>query len=451
MCRVIAEPLRGPLVKVFRATRCDGARPVLAAAVGVMLGALALGLANPAIAQAQEEGDLLTHGITGSVPANTPDTQSPGLVLSLKRVQELLLEVAESPRDRSHVEAALAGTEITPADLVAMHSLREENGEYVIDFTFLTADDQRLVRDVSHRYGRSLAEAHLQRWPEIEETLSVYHMEHVDQRAVAFVLLGCFSLDWAGLRLTSELGYRGAREGWQYYLWAVEKRDEFSVKGFYWGGHSEYTEDLALTSFGDHFALPRYGLPDLLWRMQGSLRHVAAPEEVRSLLRQIGSRQLDPLYEQVMDMMMALRSAEKTAEQLGEVAGTDTGQTQDLLRLLEELEYIRQVDGRYAAIVPVFAEADRPMVLELLRIGREVMEPWLHENYERIQADLGAITPLKYGVPYIEVFNQIWHYIFGYANQILIEEDKFFDPYGGTRKFEGFVPVVWHRSVVRPG
>lgn len=447
----IVEPLGAICQSRSRIAKSAQRPSILRTVLPVLCGVLVLGLANPAIAQAQEEGDLLTHGITGSVPANTPDTQSPGLVLSLRQVQELLLEVAESPRGRSYVEAALAGTEITPADLVAMHALREENGQYVIDFTFLTADDQRLVRDVSHRYGQSLAEAHLQRWPEIEETLSVYQMEHVDQRAVAFVLLGCFSLDWAGLRLTSELGYRGAREGWKYYLWAVEKRDEFSVKGFYWGGHSEYTEHLALTSFGDHFALPRYALPDLFWRMQGSLRHVAAPEEVRSLLRQVGSRQLDPLYEQVMDMMMALRSGEKTTEQLGEVAGTDTRQTQDLLRLLEELEYVRRVDGRYAAIVPVFAEADRPMVLELLRIGREVMEPWLHENYERIQADLGAITPLKYGVPYVEVFNQIWHYIFGYANQILIEEGKFYDPYGGARKFEGFLPMVWHQSVVRPG
>lgn len=419
--------------------------------VPVLCAAVALSLTSPGTAQAQEEGDLLTHGITGSIPGNTPLTRNPAHVLDLKQVQELLLEIAASPRDASYVEAALAGSEITPADLEAMHALRAENDQYVIDFTFLTADDQRLMRDVSHRYGRSLAEAHLQRWPEIEETLSAYQMEHVNQRAVAFVLLGCFSLDWAGLRLTSELGYRGAREGWQYYLWALEKRDEFSVKGFYWGGHSEYTEDLALTTFGDHFALPRYGLPDLFWRMPGALRFVPAPPEVKSLLARIGNRQLDPLYEQVMHMMLALRSGEKTAEQLGEAAGTGSAQTEDLLRLLEELEYARRVDDdRFATIIPVFATEDRPMILELLRIGREVMTPWLHENYERIQADLGTITPLKYGVPYKEVFNQIWHYIFGYANQTLVQEGKFYDPYGGTRKYEGFIPVVWHRGVVRP-
>jgi len=418
--------------------------------IPVLCAAVALALTSPNAARAQVEGDLLTHGITGSIPGNTPLTQNPGHVLNLRQVQELLLELAASPRDRSYIEAALAGSDITPADLEAMHALRAENGEYVIDFTFLTADDQRLVRDVSHRYGRSLAEAHLRRWPEIEETLSAYQMEHVNQRAVVFVLLGCFALDWGGLRLTSELGYRGSREDWPYLLWALEKRDEFSVKGFYWGGHSEYTENLALTTFGDHFALPRYGLPDLFWRMPGGLRSVPAPPEVKSLLARIGNRQLDPLNEQVTDMVVALRSGEKTAEQLGEAAGTGSAQTEDLLRLLEELEYVRRVDGHYAAIIPVFGAEDRPMILGLLRISREVTTPWLHENYERIQADLGTITPLECGVPYNEVFNQIWHYIFGYANQTLVAEGKFYDPYGGTRKYEGFIPVVWHRGVFRP-
>jgi len=44
-------------------------------------------------------------------------------------------------------------------------------------------------------------------------------------------------------------------------------------------------------------------------------------------------------------------------------------------------------------------------------------------------------------------FYKIWHEIFGAANRILVEKGMFYDPYGGSRKHEGYLPVVWHMGV----
>jgi hypothetical protein len=37
--------------------------------------------------------------------------------------------------------------------------------------------------------------------------------------------------------------------------------------------------------------------------------------------------------------------------------------------------------------------------------------------------------------------------VFGIANRVLVDEGMLADPYGADRKYQGYVPVVWHRSL----
>ncbi len=75
------------------------------------------------------------------------------------------------------------------------------------------------------------------------------------------------------------------------------------------------------------------------------------------------------------------------------------------------------------------------------------MDAWLAANYQAVQAELSTITPLRYGVPYADVFTQVWHYLFGTANRQLVEARVFADPYSESRQYKGFIPVVWHGSL----
>jgi len=87
------------------------------------------------------------------------------------------------------------------------------------------------------------------------------------------------------------------------------------------------------------------------------------------------------------------------------------------------------------------------MMDDVLRISRQIFSDWLAANYEPIREDLAGITPLRYGVPYDEVFTQVWHYLFGIANKRLVENGLLADPYAPDRKFKGFVPAVWDWSL----
>jgi hypothetical protein len=145
--------------------------------------------------------------------------------------------------------------------------------------------------------------------------------------------------------------------------------------------------------------------------------------------------------------MLALRAGPHAARELAKTAGFDESEIERVLALLAEIDYIRKEDGRYTATIPVLTARDKPMKDDVLRISRQVFSNWLAASYDPIREDLANITPLRYSVPYDEVFTQVWHYLFGIANRRLVENGFFADPYARDRKFKGFVPAVWDRSL----
>jgi len=393
---------------------------------------------------------LLTYGITGSdsTDLHVPTTSS---LMSHWEVQKLLLDIAAAPREKSFLEAALKETGVPIEDLEATGLVRREGDRYAIHFTLLTDADMRKVREVAETYARSLVAAYLAHREEIEAILK-QHPQGTQSKALAYILLGCFSLDWDGLGLLSEKGYRApAREepgGLRYTPWA-EQRGELTLQGIYWGSHNEYLRDVAFTSFGDHFSLPRYALPDLLWRMQGALRQVNAPEPLKLKLLAAARGPLEEMASEIGRMMLALRDADKTPGELAKAAGLEGDETRRLLDLLVALDYVREQSDRYRATVPVLAQQDSAMVEKLIQLSRRVMDSWLAVNYQKIKADLAGTTPLRFGVPYEEAFTQIWHYIFGTANRQLVHAGLFANPYAEGRKYKGFIPAVWHPSLTQ--
>lgn len=410
------------------------------AAVGVAL----LAFFHSGHTRAQEPEALLNYGIVGS------ESGAYSSVISRVAIQKLLLDLAAGPRSAAYVDAALAGSGAFREDLEKLELIRRRGADYVINFTLYTRSDVRQLREVSERYGRSLAAALLERRPEIEAALRPYAASGQDAKAVAFVVMGCFSLDWDGLEVTAEKGYRSVAklrpDGDQYIPWAEEK-NELTLKGIYWGSHNEYQAEVVFTSFGDHFSLLRYALPDLFWRIPGRASQAQMPDSLKPKLQRAVGLALQGLAGQAARMLFALREDAKSLEALGTAAGMKPEEAADLLALLVELDYVGEEAGNYRRRVPVLTAGDLPMVRELRRIGREVMESWLAANYACVKEDLGEITPLRYGVSYADGFTQIWHYLFGTANRHLVEAGLFADPYAAERKFKGFVPVVWHPSL----
>lgn len=403
--------------------------------------------------RAQKQGNLLSVSIDVPEAGQLPKTRNPEYALSLLKIQQLLLGVAQSPKEYSFIEKSLKETGISIEDLLATGLLRKQDSHYVLGFSLFTQDDQRVLREVCRNFAEDLAEIYLARHAEFEEILDAYPLKNVDTAALAYVLIGCFSLDWDGLRITRELGYRSSTppKNPPFIGWADDKRaKEFQEKkGLYWGSHNEYLDNgLAFTSFGDHATLQRYGFPDIAWQMARSIRLLKAPVEIQPVLVRAGTR---ALYGEILvpsgDIMMELRNGKRSEEALRDATGLESEQLKDLLAILEGLEYVRKVTDGYAVIIPVFSSADLQFIHSLIMLSREMLTSWLKQNFERLKSQLSDLSAYKYGQPLEPTFYKIWHEIFGAANKILVEKNMFFDPYGEGRKYKGYLPVVWHMSV----
>jgi hypothetical protein len=401
--------------------------------------ALSLAAATPALAE-----NKLTTGITGSTPADP--RRNPSEILSSPEIQDLVLDIATHPKSRDEVEAAVAAHFFDVDDMIAVGLLREEGGELWVDFNLLLQEDQRRILELTEVMGRDLAEALLEHRSEFEAFAAAHDQPRALPGELLYLVLGCFSLDWDGLDLTEENGWRDAAQrtidGYSFTPWAKEKGVDLSLKGLYWGSHNYTAGSYKATTFGDHDALPRFGFPDLLWGAGRAYRDLDDSEARLAAAYALSTYALEMLPD-VAAILTSLRHGNLAADELAERTGIEEEKLGRLLALLEATEYVELVDGAYEATVVVLLEEDSATVDAIRQLGREVMIRWHEENYERIREDLSDLTPGVNGVPFERVYTEIWHFAFGIANRTLVERGLFADPYAETRRHQGFIPAIW--------
>src|SRR5262245_49141292 len=207
----------------------------------------------------------LSTGITGVITAS--GRESPEYLLAFGPVQIAVLEAARGRLDRAGLEAALAGTPVTAADLTRAGLLREEKGAYRLDYLVLTVDDQNRIYRVTQPFGASLAKSFLARRAEFDR--AVEDVRPPDRRReLLFGLVTGMLLNWEGLKISTDLGYRVAPKrfpnGDAYLVHSSEIGARLETKGMYWGSHSFPGMPMTFSTFGDADSLPRMrGIPDV--------------------------------------------------------------------------------------------------------------------------------------------------------------------------------------------
>jgi DNA-binding MarR family transcriptional regulator len=265
-----------------------------------------------------------------------------------------------------------------------------------------------------------------------------------------FLVLGCFSLDWDGLDLTEERGWRlGAQrtiDGHAFTPWAKERGAEISLRGLYWGSHNDLAGDITLTTFGDHHSLPRFGLPDLFWLSSTSFNGVEGlAEEKKAAARLLAAYEQDAEGD-IAQVMMELGREAMDARALAERTTITEARIARILDFLEAAEYVERKDGSWQANVLVLRPEDAE-VAAMVALGREIMADWHEANYAAMKQALSDLTPIRNGVPFEQVYTEIWHFVFGFANRTLVEQGLFADPYAESRRYRGFLPVVWDATL----
>ena len=198
------------------------------------------------------------------------------------------------------------------------------------------------------------------------------------------------------------------------------------------------------TTFGDHSSLPRFGLPDLLWLNSTSFQGLEGlAEETRAASLMLAAYEQDVKGDIALVMMELGRKA-SSAGALAERTSIDEGKLRSILSFLEAAEYVETNDGSWQAKALVLMPEDVEPVATMMALGREIMLEWHEANYAGIRQALSDLTPIRNGVPFEQVYTEIWHFVFGFANRTLVEEGLFADPYSERRRYQGFLPVVWN-------
>jgi hypothetical protein len=188
-----------------------------------------------------------------------------------------------------------------------------------------------------------------------------------------------------------------------------------------------------MVTFGDAKSMPRPAFPNI----ESDLSQVlAVAPSVESASRQLGA------------IMFALRNQERTLGDLADQTKIDTKQMETWLRWLERLQYVVDRNGIYAAKVPVFTSADRRPITRARELMRDIVDPWLAENYPRITAELSPTTPSRSGIPQADTFNMIWSQLLGEVIRNLIGAGMFADPSDPTRRYTGFIPAVYEANIL---
>jgi hypothetical protein len=392
-----------------------------------------IGSVNPAEKKGQEQ-NILEYSYSGSRELGREFRKA----MANPEVQQLLLEMAESPRSAGYIENALNELDITLSDLLNLQLVRQDGNRFELSFILYTREDMDMIRAVAEEMGKLLAESILARRTEIENIIKCDVPSGVDWRETAFIIIGCVSLDWDGLRISRNKGFLTQPQNGEYIPQAIQPGGGGSKRALYWGSHN-YHSQIAITSFGDHFSV-RQVLPDINWRME-----VDAPDPLNKSLID-AARGLIRLG--IGRIMIALREADLNVSELSVKADLPEDDTERLVKLLLDLDYIVEVDTKYRAIITVLTDRDRKRVNQLRQIGKNVILNWFDENYSDMCQKLSDLTPVKYGVPLADGFYWVWHYVFGIANRELVDSGLFADPYDPERQFQGCIPAVYLYDVV---
>jgi hypothetical protein len=400
------------------------------------------------------QSPLLNTGVTGSI--RTTGVDNPEYVLSFVPVQRILLTAAKHSLRAEEIKGALEGTPISLDDLIRVDLLRKDGEVYQLNYLLLTVQDQEAIYSRASQFGRSLAAAFQAHKKEFDSILAQYPDASLRPQLL-FDLVAGVSLNWRGLDLTTDLGYRVQPprhpNGTIYFVHSTEVGAHTDLKGLYLDSEFAPAGRMTVATFGDGDSLPRLeGWPDVF----DGLEHATDPWHQQPTL--FGALQA----EYTTYALLALSDAGDILDAINRGFDSDAAMAKELsvpeerrgatLKLLVATGYLSEKNQHYSISIPGLTAKDKPMVDAAVALGRNIISAWLKENYPLMKEQLNGLSPMRSGVPFSLAFSEVWHYTFGFATKVLAENGFYANPRAAGNRYQGYVPLVWTTPVLKsPG
>ncbi|MFO7791553.1 MAG: hypothetical protein R6W73_01040 [Candidatus Saliniplasma sp.] len=379
----------------------------------------------------------LKFGICGDLDwHNTSREDNPLITLRRSKVKDMVEKLNRNPKNKEELvnenEDILEDIE----KLLKLDVLKEKNDKIFVNFTLIDERDNKIIFDICEEYASDLAEDFIGKKKQIFSILGSYRNPRIEKEKLAFIVIGCYLLDWGSLELLSEWGVCDHRKqqagGNEYVLWG-ESEVGASLKGVYWGGHSLFMDSYTFHTFGDHHEYTeRKAFPDIIYRFPDL--DFDGGDEYRSIL-------FDKRKEMLEELGRFIDDIGKSGSEKRDIEKRWADKSR-YITLLKKLNYLEEVDGMLYLNIPYFTDDDIDMILDCIEPFIKVLKKWIHENIDNIRSSLSETRPLRNGVPFEVYFIQIWHVIFGMTNKKLAESGLIYDTYRDDSDHEGYLPAL---------
>lgn len=396
------------------------------------------GVHTPATLQSPKKLNTYICGDGGPL-----DDFNPSVVTRRKWASELLYTLNKYPLSAEEIclELKISREEAMKIleDLIRIKAIEEKSGLYHVTFPIFSKEDLMILARATKQIANKLANriyTHVKEITSLAKDFSSARQVEMDK--LLFAAVGCFVLDWQGLKVLEEEGLLVKNKpqpgNRNYLLFAREKLDQNTAmqlyNAMYWGSHSDTLDKYVFTSFGDHYGW-RYAFPDILWNLNASSKAFqetfGPPLWFTEKLSKIISLFRKNLLSDVIRVLFRINAEGPIREK--EFSGNnDEAGLQSLLHLLEDMNYIVCEKGMLTLYYPVFVAEDEKIMEQLGDLIIPLATRIIRQNYIYLKQALGDTSPMKNKISFGEVLNEAWHWIFAQTNKTLAEKGFLYNP-----------------------
>jgi len=306
-------------------------------------------------------------------------------------------------------------------DLESFDFVRQVEGYYVLNFCLLYEEDLDPLTVFIGHLSRNLYDRLAGKKAHIHDLVGRFQAaSSFSPEEILYHILGSYIFDGLALDHLAKEGLirvsKAQRDNRDYMLFGFEtseKMESYSNK-LLCSCNTYRTEDVDFTSFGDGA-----GSRNDFYRFY---RQVDA-----SIMKGPGLMTTKTAYNNLLGDMR-----QKTGQACGRLIlkllrNPQSTCKEDTL-VVDFLKALNYLDGQGQIQVPVFYPEDQDFIKELHDLVMGEVTPIFRECLETM-ADALPITPFKHGLDKEEVFNEVWHQIFGNINEICLQEGFFAQPF----------------------
>jgi len=370
------------------------------------------------------------------------DEFNPSKVTRQEHAPELLFLLNSEPRVIVELskELGIGADHINRilGDLSRINAVVERGGKWDTAFAVFSKRDVELISERARVPALRLAKDVMSNGPEVECHLSkIACAGQVEMKKLLFAVIGCFILDWKGLEILNDkdltLCGRKPQPGDRHYvlLGKEEGAGDGMYERMYWGSHSDDIGDIRFTSFGDHTGC-RYAFPDLAWNLgplSQQIQKADLPPWLRGkAVKALGAIEGNSIQDCGKMLLLLGEGGPMATARLADEFSKSEGQVKSLLELLADMKYVSLANGEASLNYPAFTTEDKGALEAVWDVLSEVVSNSACDYYDCLRTELSGITPLRKGIDPREIYTDIWHWVFGWANRIMAERGFFYDP-----------------------